>query len=133
MIRSTRRSTRKDTLCTYTTLLRAGHQRAFSGAGCGRLNPLMVACVDLSRQGQRHVRASQRQGPSANMSHAKWATAMSIIASSHVSGSARCRDGLQTLSKDRMCMRSEEHTSELQSQMRISYAGFCLKNKIYVH
>src|SRR3546814_2558775 len=25
--------------------------------------------------------------------------------------------------------RSEEHTSELQSLMRTSYAGFCLKNK----
>src|SRR3546814_6339209 len=29
--------------------------------------------------------------------------------------------------------RSEEHTSELQSLMRISYAVFCLKNKIYQH
>src|SRR3546814_10486801 len=27
------------------------------------------------------------------------------------------------------CERSEEHTSELQSLMRISYAGFCLKKK----
>src|SRR3546814_7433605 len=27
-------------------------------------------------------------------------------------------------------VRSEEHTSELQSLMRISYAVFCLKNKI---
>src|SRR3546814_1646109 len=27
------------------------------------------------------------------------------------------------------CERSEEHTSELQSLMRISYAVFCLKNK----
>src|SRR3546814_3204032 len=27
-------------------------------------------------------------------------------------------------------VRSEEHTSELQSLMRISYAGFCLKKKI---
>src|SRR3546814_4897811 len=27
--------------------------------------------------------------------------------------------------------RSEEHTSELQSLMRISYAVFCLKNKIF--
>src|SRR3546814_9171915 len=27
-------------------------------------------------------------------------------------------------------MRSEEHTSELQSLMRISYAGFCLQKKI---
>src|SRR3546814_3476427 len=32
-------------------------------------------------------------------------------------------DWLETLS------RSEEHTSELQSLMRISYAVFCLKNK----
>src|SRR3546814_8453457 len=35
--------------------------------------------------------------------------------------------------QDRQCAeadgRSEEHTSELQSLMRISYAGFCLKKK----
>src|SRR3546814_9796962 len=30
---------------------------------------------------------------------------------------------------DRPCERSEEHTSELQSLMRISYAVFCLKKK----
>src|SRR3546814_3584429 len=30
---------------------------------------------------------------------------------------------------DRRCGRSEEHTSELQSLMRISYAVFCLKQK----
>src|SRR3546814_7703170 len=30
---------------------------------------------------------------------------------------------------DRMLERSEEHTSELQSLMRISYAVFCLKKK----
>src|SRR3546814_8919255 len=29
----------------------------------------------------------------------------------------------------RLCRRSEEHTSELQSLMRISYAVFCLKKK----
>src|SRR3546814_5401368 len=29
----------------------------------------------------------------------------------------------------RPCKRSEEHTSELQSLMRISYAVFCLKKK----
>src|SRR3546814_11328466 len=29
--------------------------------------------------------------------------------------------------------RSEEHTSELQSLMRISYAVFCLKKKTYNH
>src|SRR3546814_3374635 len=29
--------------------------------------------------------------------------------------------------------RSEEHTSELQSLMRTSYAVFCLKKKIYIY
>src|SRR3546814_6898818 len=31
-----------------------------------------------------------------------------------------------------VCERSEEHTSELQSLMRISYAVFCLKKKIAI-
>src|SRR3546814_7326909 len=31
---------------------------------------------------------------------------------------------------DHRMIRSEEHTSELQSLMRISYAAFCLKKKI---
>src|SRR3546814_2345781 len=35
---------------------------------------------------------------------------------------------LATLHLGRLC-RSEEHTSELQSLMRISYAVFCLKKK----
>src|SRR3546814_5062033 len=36
--------------------------------------------------------------------------------------------GIGTGVHDRLC-RSEEHTSELQSLMRISYAVFCLKKK----
>src|SRR3546814_2973471 len=32
---------------------------------------------------------------------------------------------------DRLTIRSEEHTSELQSLMRISYAVFCLTKKIH--
>src|SRR3546814_3433221 len=36
----------------------------------------------------------------------------------------------RTLEKHR---RSEEHTSELQSLMRISYAVFCLKKKITIY
>src|SRR3546814_6958013 len=35
----------------------------------------------------------------------------------------------QSVSQRPVSMRSEEHTSELQSLMRISYAVFCLKNK----
>src|SRR3546814_4039208 len=33
--------------------------------------------------------------------------------------------------EERLCGRSEEHTSELQSLMRISYAVFCLKKKTH--
>src|SRR3546814_2478640 len=33
------------------------------------------------------------------------------------------------ISRHLLLVRSEEHTSELQSQMRISYAVFCLKKK----
>src|SRR3546814_7077212 len=43
---------------------------------------------------------------------------MIIIYSLHTLGSGRIDNG-----------RSEEHTSELQSLMRISYAVFCLKKK----
>src|SRR3546814_1298907 len=34
-----------------------------------------------------------------------------------------------TVNEPLICWRSEEHTSELQSLMRISYAVFCLKKK----
>src|SRR3546814_13137063 len=36
---------------------------------------------------------------------------------------------IPSLTSDKIDMRSEEHTSELQSLMRISYAVFCLKKK----
>src|SRR3546814_4380123 len=42
---------------------------------------------------------------------------------------SRTLDKLIGLSPDRIALRSEEHTSELQSLMRISYAVFCLKKK----
>src|SRR3546814_1280546 len=37
--------------------------------------------------------------------------------------------GIMRASPDRVMHRSEEHTSELQSLMRISYAVFCLKKQ----
>src|SRR3546814_2327864 len=51
-----------------------------------------------------------------------------------VSGTRARRDASpgarsSTGSRSRMSWRSEEHTSELQSLMRISYAVFCLKKK----
>src|SRR3546814_2272763 len=42
--------------------------------------------------------------------------------------------GVESTSEKRtICRRSEEHTSELQSLMRISYAVFCLKKKINIY
>src|SRR3546814_6132378 len=39
-------------------------------------------------------------------------------------------DGARNMRRKHLkCFRSEEHTSELQSLMRISYAVFCLKKK----
>src|SRR3546814_9339447 len=50
-------------------------------------------------------------------------------------GRIRCRRGVSRGSPGRgfrpACHRSEEHTSELQSLMRSTYAVFCLKNKTY--
>src|SRR3546814_1314095 len=44
-------------------------------------------------------------------------------------------DTLRCVATDghRLALRSEEHTSELQSLMRISYAVFCLKKKKHTH
>src|SRR3546814_2917098 len=50
-------------------------------------------------------------------------------------GNAANLDGLEGVELIHGDIRSEEHTSELQSLMRISYAVFCLKKKkeIKVH
>src|SRR3546814_9380785 len=44
-----------------------------------------------------------------------------------MSGISRQAHGAREPRTSRFCLRSEEHTSELQSLMRISYAVFCLK------
>src|SRR3546814_5215525 len=43
---------------------------------------------------------------------------------------SHCRALCEALDVPLQVVRSEEHTSELQSLMRISYAVFCLKKKI---
>src|SRR3546814_4676634 len=55
-------------------------------------------------------------------------TARRTIGGSPGAGRAH-RDGLICLAERTADDRSEEHTSELQSLMRISYAVFCLKKK----
>src|SRR3546814_8393459 len=54
---------------------------------------------------------------------ASWRRGSDFSASGNQGGHDGCS------SEDDSRVRSEEHTSELQSLMRISYAVFCLKNK----
>src|SRR3546814_3716421 len=104
MIRRPPRSTRTDTLFPYTTLFRSSPMRTLGR--CFSYN-----LVDLW----------QSQTPL--FSEARFRSYSSCLA-------ARERAAfLPPLSEVPWVLRSEEHTSELQSLMRISYAVFCLKKK----
>src|SRR3546814_1227196 len=102
MIRRPPRSTRTDTLFPYTTLFRSARR---GGRGQG-----------FSAPGRR-LRGKLRRVPC--QQHPR-----------HLPGDAADGGGadLRRRLPDREG-RSEEHTSELQSLMRISYAVFCLKKK----
>src|SRR3546814_2106565 len=111
MIRRPPRSTRTDTLLPYTTLFRSaqalylGH--AFSYAA------VYVAVTELHR----------RPGTETTAGWWLWRPFWLIVpAVVFLAGLGAVR----SLTRAR---RSEEHTSELQSLMRISYAVFCLKKK----
>src|SRR3546814_4166000 len=107
MIRRPPRSTRTDTLFPYTTLFR-------SGLGVFEIDHL--GGVALAERGiQMRNQRAQAQ------------SAAGIARQQHRIG-AGIGDHVATGSPGRR-LRSEEHTSELQSLMRISYAVFCLKNK----
>src|SRR3546814_8081793 len=54
----------------------------------------------------------------------------SIAASEHTPTTSAPENRSLNEARLQQSMRSEEHTSELQSLMRISYAVFCLKKKI---
>src|SRR3546814_4657989 len=99
MIRRPPRSTRTDTLFPYTTLFRSGESEF-----CARVRRALA--VELGGGTYRSW-----IDPCAVVIHDGW---LSIIAATRVHGEH---------------IRSEEHTSELQSLMRISYAVFCLKKK----
>src|SRR3546814_3039898 len=100
MIRQPPRSTRTDTLFPYTTLFRSGRL----------LIPLSSVSPTLKMRRLYNTRT-----PFKNMKFQPLAI-----------------DVEQTKKRYYRCSfnaRSEEHTSELQSLMRISYAVFCLKKK----
>src|SRR3546814_1802835 len=110
MIRRPPRSTRTDTLFPYTTLFRSLlHQRTSIRRGSvytKRVNRCFTALP---------FRTCWPELPNCVRSPA-W----------HWQGNDR--KDWRTISGSRL-ERSEEHTSELQSLMRISYAVFCLKKK----
>src|SRR3546814_10052941 len=101
MIRRPPRATRTDTLFPYTTLFRSAWPRSADLAVAG---PLHARRFDRSRDA-----AGRRPG----------------VRPDPVRGQSRLYAGAPY----RYRSRSEEHTSELQSLMRISYAVFCLKKK----
>src|SRR3546814_2233930 len=105
MIRRPPRSTRTDTLFPYTTLFRSGRA---DGTAPFRLPPGT----------KRGTRNHGCQGISGSVGRY-------IQSSTDVRGDCRARPV--------RLRRSEEHTSELQSLMRISYAVFCLKQKNTTH
>src|SRR3546814_4733984 len=107
MIRRPPRSTRTDTLFPYTTLFRSVAD--FKITNPGNVSPVLVARHDGNGAG---LLASSTGGGIAISALASTGTALRAV----VIGN-----------------RSEEHTSELQSLMRISYAVFCLKKKNINH
>src|SRR3546814_7866828 len=100
MIRRPPRSTRTDTLFPYTTLFRS--LSAASEAG------FRIMLVLETHAHADHLTAARYIKP-------KTGAATAI--------------GDRIVEVQKIFRRSEEHTSELQSLMRISYAVFCLKKK----
>src|SRR3546814_7548637 len=131
MIRRPPRSTRTDTLFPYTTLFRSVLDReALQGEVVGVDDqPLGAAALALEAEhGLVHPRAAD-----GHPVHAQAEAAVERVAAGrdldHVAGLR-----IQQLLLQHLLVagfRSEEHTSELQSLMRISYAVFCLKKKTH--
>src|SRR3546814_7340410 len=113
MIRRPPRSTRTDTLFPYTTLFRSFEVERI-GRCVGREHLRIAMSVDLE------ARASERVCIEACL----FAVAPHGVEASAIVAIAPTKDGVGN--------RSEEHTSELQSLMRISYAVFCLKKKTII-
>src|SRR3546814_1751814 len=106
MIRRPPRSTRTDTLFPYTTLFRS--------------DPVTIEGSDLLARAIQHE-TDHLDGILFidRLDSAARKAAMKEIRESEWFG----------LERPTVKIRSEEHTSELQSLMRISYAVFCLTNK----
>src|SRR3546814_1357021 len=131
MIRRPPRSTRTDTLFPYTTLFRS--RGAAPDAGEDARERRSWAIIRRGSPPSNRSRASC--GPEHGLQHAE--TAGIRIQLHHAADGydellADVPDHRAAIGRDAErldVIRSEEHTSELQSLMRISYAVFCLKKK----
>src|SRR3546814_10726141 len=110
MIRRPPRSTRTDTLFPYTTLFRSNSPPCFGshGAKCCALLPSSALGFN-----ERLRQVKGLQGDGQGVLDVRPFDAIGAV----------------KIGADQQAARSEEHTSELQSLMRISYAVFCLKKK----
>src|SRR3546814_10109695 len=127
MIRRPPRSTRTDTLCPYTTLFRSGRRHAPLAAP--RPPERQVRAERAARVGRP---APQRRVEEGFVDRGRGANQGAHLAD-QIGGIGR-ETGQRVPPGDGPAghgakRRSEEHTSELQSLMRISYAVFCLKKK----
>src|SRR3546814_4942624 len=109
MLRPPPRSTRTDTLCPYTTLFLSVSGRHVKT----HASEILHFKLDPGASGQRF-------GCAGAACHHDGALGQDFAGLRH-----QARRGHQRTQG----VRSEEHTSELQSLMRISYAVFCLKKK----
>src|SRR3546814_5609044 len=110
MIRRPPRSTRTDTLFPYTTLFRSQSNLEY-------LTEIEADEIKIDKRFVMTMRDSQR-----NLEVVK-----STIDLAHRLGAVAVAEGIED---GETMARSEEHTSELQSLMRISYAVFCLKKNM---
>src|SRR3546814_7682541 len=115
MIRRPPRSTRTDTLFPYTTLFRSPD------------GPLSPVCSPELQKGEYPLRTPQDLQHH-TLLHACWDDESDVWPTWRM-WLARAGVGNVDPKEGYHFQRSEEHTSELQSLMRISYAVFCLKKK----
>src|SRR3546814_4940905 len=121
MIRLPPRSTRTDTPFPYSTLFRSEARLLRHPRESGDPSPILARGGTAMSGGYVYILANRKNGALYTGVTADIAARMMQHKAGE--GSKFCREyGLDTL-------RSEEHTSELQSLMRNSYAVFCLKKK----
>src|SRR3546814_4352016 len=116
MIRRPPRSTRTDTLFPYTTLFRSHPPAILSPRPVRARGP----CRAAARVGRMETGAAWGEEGRRRRQLCAAAAAQRIRA---------VADLRAVCGRPAAARRSEEHTSELQSLMRISYAVFCLKKK----